>query len=361
MNKKIALVFGTRPEIIKMSPFIKELIARHHDFFIIHTGQHYSDSMDKIFWENFSLSEPKYKLGVGSSTHAEQVGKMMIGIEKICMEEKPDCVTVYGDPNSSVAGALVAAKLNIPFVQMEGGLRSYDRTMPEEVNRLVTDRLASCIFAPTNLQKEHLQQEGITNNVFVVGNLISDVVKKMLPIALRASNVNERLGVKKGEYFLATIHRQQAVDIPQNFQNILSGLGLIADAFQLPVIYAIHPRAKKNLETFKLTVNKGVRLIDPVDYFDFMALSAGAKVVLSDSGGIQEETCIMGVPLVTLRENTERQETLTLGSNVLGGFEPAVILAKVKEMAYRPLDWQHPYGSNVAQKMVDILEKESLL
>src|SRR3989344_4583688 len=180
MKKKIAVIFGTRPEIIKISPFIKGATRRGWNFFVIHTGQHYSEIMDKVFWETFSLQEPKYNLGIGSG--------------KVLLEEKPDYVCVYADLNSSLAGALAAAKLNIQIIQLEGGLRSYDRTMPEEVNRVVTDRLASYLFAPTQLQKEHLEKEGITENIFVVGNLIADVVNEVLPKAIKENKIHERLG-----------------------------------------------------------------------------------------------------------------------------------------------------------------------
>lgn len=356
--KRFAFIFGTRPEIIKMAPFIHEARQRRIDFFIIHTGQHYSDIMDKVFWDNLDLPEPKFNLGVGSGSHAEQVGKTMIQAERVLLNERPDYVCVYADLNSSIAGALAAAKLGIPIIQVEAGLRSFDRTMPEEINRLVVDRLSVIHFAPTPLQREHLLREGVSNNVFVTGNLIADVVKKNLESARRFSRILEKLNLTQGKYFLATIHRAGAVDNPKNFGNLLLGLARTSECYNLPVIYPIHPRSRKNLAVFGLIPNDGVKLIDPVDYFDFLALMTGAKVILSDSGGIQEEAAIMQVPLVTLRENTERQETLVLGSNILAGFDPDKILSKVQEMDARPRDWQHPYGENVAEKMWDILEEK---
>lgn len=356
MTKKIALIFGTRPEIIKMAPFIHEAIKRQTDFFVIHTGQHYSEVMDKVFWENLDLPLPKYNLGVGSGTHAEQVGKMLIAIEPVLMEERPDFVAVYADLNSSIAGALAAAKLHIPIIQLEAGLRSFDRDMPEEINRLVVDKLSTYLFSPTPLQREHLKNEGITEGVFMVGNLISDAVKDNLPKALAKSHRREELGLEKQKYFLATVHRPSSVDNPENFRKLLIGLGKVSTVYNLPVIYPVHPRSRKNLDLFSLSVPTGVRLIEPMDYFNFLALASEAKLLLSDSGGIQEEAAIMQVPLVTLRENTERQETLALGSNVLAGFDPETILFKVKEMETRPRSWQHPYGDCVASKMWDILE-----
>lgn len=354
--RKFSLIFGTRPEIIKMAPLIKEASRRRVDFFIIHTGQHYSEVMDKVFWENLNLPDPKYNLGVGSGTHAEQVGKMMIGIEKVLLEERPDFVCVYADLNSSIAGALAAAKLGIPIIQLEAGLRSFDRTMPEEINRLVVDRLASYLFAPTPLQKEHLKQDNIVENIFLVGNLIADVVSANLPQALARSAILQKLGLEEQKYFLATIHRPGAVDNPLNFSKLLTGLEMVAEHFNLPVIYPIHPRSRKNLDLFKLKVGKNIRLLEPLDYFDFLTLASKAKLIFSDSGGIQEEAAILQVPLVTLRQNTERQETLVLGSNSLAGFEPEQIFTKAKEMIQCPRNWQHPYGENVAKKMCDILE-----
>jgi UDP-N-acetylglucosamine 2-epimerase (non-hydrolysing) len=356
--KRFAFIFGTRPEIIKMAPFIKEAQKRRVDFFIIHTGQHYSEIMDKVFWENLELPEPKYNLGVGSGTHAEQVGKMMIEVEKVLQKEKPDYVCVYADLNSSIAGALAAAKLLIPIIQLEAGLRSHDRSMPEEVNRLVVDRLASYFFAPTPLQREHLYKEGINDNIFIVGNLIADVVSENVRKAASVSAILGSLGLTSKNYFLATMHRPSGVDSPENFKNLLTGLGLVANNASLPVIYPIHPRSRKNLENFSLTIPNGVKIIDPLNYFDFLHLAANARVILSDSGGIQEEAAIMQVPLVTLRENTERQETLVLGSNVLAGFDPDTILKKVQDMDSRPRIWQHPYGENVAGKMWNILTEK---
>ncbi|MDO8499682.1 MAG: UDP-N-acetylglucosamine 2-epimerase (non-hydrolyzing) [bacterium] len=353
--KTIAFIFGTRPEIIKMSPLVKGMERRGLPFFVIHTGQHYSEIMDKVFWKNLSLPEPKYNLGVGSGTHAEQVGKMMIAIEPVLMQEKPDFVAVYADLNSSIAGALVAAKLHIPIIQLEAGLRSFDRDMPEEVNRLVVDRLARLLFAPTPLQRDHLRAEGITEGVEVTGNLIVDAIAENLPKAAEQSSILSRLELTPKSYFLMTTHRPAVVDHKEVFAKIFAGMDLIFREFGLPIIYPIHPRSRKNLELFSLTVPAGVRLIDPLDYFDFLTLSKNAKLILSDSGGIQEEAAIMRVPLVTLRENTERQETLTLGSNVLAGFEPESILAKTQTMLSRPPEWQHPYGEAVAEKMLDIL------
>ncbi len=353
--KNIAFIFGTRPEIIKMAPLIKEVIRRQLPFFIIHTGQHYSEIMDKVFWENLSLPDPKYNLGVGSGTHAEQVGRMMIAVEPVLKDEKPDFVAVYADLNSSIAGAIAAAKLGIPIIQLEAGLRSFDRGMPEEINRLVVDRLAEQFFAPTPLQKKHLADEGITKGVYVIGNLIADSIAENVQKAEKNSDILDRLGLEKKKYFLATLHRPAAVDNKEVFTNILTGMSRVVEEHGLPLLYPIHPRSRKNLETFGLSVPEGIRLIEPLDYFDFLTLLSNAALVMSDSGGIQEEASIMQVPLVTLRENTERQETITLGSNILAGFDPDSIVEKTRFMLTKDTSWQHPYGHTVAKKMTDIL------
>lgn len=361
MTKKFAFLLGTRPEIIKMAPLIKEVVKHNINFFIIHTGQHYSEGMDKIFWENLELDgpeyRPKYNLQVGSGTHAEQVGKIMINLEKVLLEEKPDYIFLYGDLNGTVAGALVAAKLNIPIVHLEAGLRSFDRTMPEEINRVVTGCLASVHFVSTPLQVEFLRAESITKRVHVVGNLIVDIVGEMASRAKQHSTITQRLSLESGKFFLSTIHRPGCVDNLKNFQNVLTGLGAIATQYDIPVIYPIHPRSRKNLSVFALKIPTGIQLIEPIDYYDFLTLMQEACLILSDSGGIQEEACILHVPVVTLRENTERQETIELGSNILAGYEPESIVEKTGIMLSRPTDWQQPYGSNVAEKILDIMVK----
>lgn len=354
---RYAIIFGTRPEIIKMAPFIHAATKRGRSFFIIHTGQHYSEIMDKVFWNNLRLPDPEYNLGVGSGTHAEQVGRMMIGIEQILEKEKPDAVCVYADLNTSLAGAVAAAKLDIPIIQLEAGLRSFDRRMPEEINRLLVDRVASVLFAPTPLQKGHLQDDGITKNVFVCGNLIADAATSTAARALAESTIVTTLGLIPKQYFLATLHRPSGVDSPQHFKDMLEALGRVSAEYHMPVIYPIHPRSRKNLTTFGLTAPEGVRLIDPVGYLDFLSLQQQARMLFSDSGGIQEEACILGVPLVTLRENTERQETVTLGSNILAGFSQNNIVESARIMMAKSTDWQHPYGTNVAEKMWDAIDQ----
>lgn len=352
---KTAIVLGTRPEIIKMSPVIRVLEERDVDFFIVHTGQHYSYNLDKVFFEQLRLPTPKYNLKVGSGTHGEQTGGMLIGVEKVLMDEKPDIVLVQGDTNSTLAGALASVKLHIPVGHVEAGLRSFDMGMPEEVNRVLTDHMASLLFAPTFKARENLLREGVPDDVvFVTGNTVVDAVHHSLNLA-DTNGILDKLGVDSGEYFLVTVHRQENVDDVNRFQDILEGLRLIHKHYGLPMIYPTHPRAAKRIREFKLNT-EGLTLIDPVDYLSFLKLEKEAKVILTDSGGVQEEACILRVPCVTLRDNTERPETLEVGANVLAGTSPKSILEKAGVMLERPKNWANPFGDGRAgERIVEIL------
>ena len=354
---KIAIVLGTRPEIIKMSPIIRECEKQNLDYFILHTGQHYSYNLDKIFFEDLELPEAKYNLDVGSGSHAEETGKMLIGIEKVIKEEKPDVVLVEGDTNTVLAGALAASKLHIRVGHVEAGLRSFDRTMPEEINRVLADHISDYLFAPTEKAKENLLREGIEKNkIFVTGNTIVDAVFQNLEIAKRKVSALNKLGLEKREYFLVTAHRQENVDIHDRLKGILDGLELVYNNFNSPIIYPIHPRTMKRIKEFRLEVPTGIRLIEPFGFFEFLQLEANAKLILTDSGGVQEETCILRVPCVTLRENTERPETLEVGSNVLTGINQNKILEGVKFMLNKNKNWNNPFGDGKAgNRIIKIL------
>ncbi|MEM3549506.1 MAG: UDP-N-acetylglucosamine 2-epimerase (non-hydrolyzing) [Candidatus Bathyarchaeia archaeon] len=354
---KIAVVLGTRPEIIKFSPVIRECERLGLEYFILHTGQHYSYNMDRVFFEQLELPEAKYKLDVGSGTHAEQTGKMLIGIEKVLHSEKPSIVLVEGDTNTVLAGALAAVKLGVMVGHVEAGLRSYDRQMPEEINRVLADHCADLLFAPTVKARQTLLGEGISHKkIFVTGNTIVDAVMQNLAIAERKMSVLSEVGVEDGEYFVATVHRQENVDNEKRFRGIMEGLERVQGEFGFPVVYPIHPRARKQLEMFGIKVN-GVRIVEPLDYLSFLLLESRARLVLTDSGGVQEETCILGVPCVTLRYNTERPETLEVGSNVLAGTDPDVIVEKVGFMLSRERCWPNPFGDGkVAKRIIKILE-----
>lgn len=355
---KIAVVVGTRPEIIKMSPIIRECERRKQDYFILHTGQHYSYNMDRVFFEQLELPVAKYNLDAGSGSHARQTGKILIGIEQVLTKEQPDVVLVEGDTNTVLAGALAATKLHIKVGHVEAGLRSYDRTMPEEINRVLTDHISDFLFAPTEQSKQTLLKEGIEENkIFVTGNTIVDAVYQNLELASKKANVLKQLGLKEKEYFLVTTHRQENVDNKDRFQGILSGLQQLAKEYEMPVVCPIHPRSRKKMEEFGLSADN-INLVDPQDLFGFLQLEQHAKLVLTDSGGVQEETCILGNPCVTLRDNTERPETIEVGSNVLAGTIPEDIVDSVSIMFNKERDGDNPFGDGTSgKKIIKILEE----
>jgi UDP-N-acetylglucosamine 2-epimerase (non-hydrolysing) len=354
---KISIILGTRPEIIKMSPIIRECEKQNLDYFILHTGQHYSYNLDKIFFEDLDLPDAKYNLDVGSGSHAEETGKMLIGIEKVLKEEKPDVVLVEGDTNTVLAGALAASKLHIKVGHVEAGLRSYDRTMPEEINRVLADHVSDYLFAPTETAKENLLREGIEGNkIFVTGNTIVDAVYQNLEIAERKVDILNKLNLSPEEYFLVTAHRQENVDVKERLNGILDGLESVYREFNLPIIYPIHPRTMKKVREFGLEVPNGIKLVKPLGFLEFLQLEANAKLVLTDSGGVLEETCVLKVPCVTLRDNTERPETLEVGSNVLSGVNQNKILEGVEKMMDKERNWNNPFGDGKAgREIMEIL------
>jgi len=353
---KAVVILGTRPEIIKMSPVMRELERKNMDFFILHTGQHYSYSMDRVFFEQLGLTQPKHNLEAGSGTHGEQTGRMLIGIEKVLMEEKPGIVLVEGDTNSVLAGALASVKIGIPVGHVEAGLRSFDRSMPEEVNRVLTDHVSDYLFAPTEKARSNLLREGIADEkIFVTGNTIVDAVHQNIKLAEKGSNVLETIGVDDGEYFLVTVHRQENVDNKQRFRNILEGLRLVHEHFNLPVVYPVHPRARKRMNEYGLS-GGSLTMVEPLDYLSFLRLESRARLILTDSGGVQEEACILRVPCVTLRYNTERPETVDVGANIIAGTEPENILEKTRLMVERSRDWENPFGDGrAAERIVSII------
>jgi UDP-N-acetylglucosamine 2-epimerase (non-hydrolysing) len=358
---KVAIVLGTRPEIIKMSPIIRVLEKKCIGFFILHTGQHYSYNMDQVFFEQLKLPQPKYNLKVGSGTHAEETGKMMIGIEKVLLDEKPSVVLVEGDTNSVLAGSLAAVKVGLDVGHVEAGLRSFDMSMPEEINRIVADHISQILFAPTEKARGNLLYEGIKEEkIHVTGNTIVDAVYQNLELANESvgKNVLESLGIVEGNYFLATVHRQENVDNPKRFKGILEGLKLVQDYFGMPIVYPIHPRSRKMMKEYGFDPGKIV-LTEPIDYLSFLTLESRAKLVFTDSGGVQEEACILKVPCVTLRDNTERPETIEVGANTLAGAEPKRILEKAKLMIDDDRGWPNPFGDGRAgERIVSILEEK---
>lgn len=360
---KIAFIIGTRPEIIKMSPVIAECEKRNIPFFIAHSNQHYSKKLDEVFFDELKITLPHYNLNVGSASQAIQTGKIMIGIEEILFKEMPSIVLVQGDTNTVLAAALTASKLQIKVGHVEAGLRSYYRDMPEEINRILTDHCSDILFAPTEKSRSNLLKEGISEDkIFVTGNTIVDAVNRNLPLTHKKEGRLADLDLVNKDYLLLTLHRQENVDNNKRLLNIMFGLEMVIDEFNLPIIFPIHPRTKKMLEDFGVRIPKGVKVINPIGYLDFLFLQRYARLILTDSGGIQEESCILKIPCVTLRDNTERPETIEVGANILAGTTPSNILSSAREMLKRKVDWQNPFGdARASKRIVDVLTKNQCI
>jgi UDP-N-acetylglucosamine 2-epimerase (non-hydrolysing) len=345
----VTVVLGTRPEIIKLGPVLRELAAWDIPYRLVHTGQHYSPNLDGIFFEELGLGPPDVNLRAGSGTHAEEVARILVGVEGELVNDRPDAALVLGDTNSTLGGALAASKLHVPLGHIEAGLRSYDRHMPEELNRVLTDHCADRLFAPTPKAQAILHKEGIADErVLLTGNTIVDAVRQNLELARSKVDIADVFGLSSKGYVLVTAHREENVDDPARLGGILDGLGRVRAALDMPVVYPMHPRTRKCLDRFGLSEPAGVTFTDPVGFLEFLQLEANARIVLTDSGGIQEETCVLGVPCVTLRDNTERPETLEVGSNVLAGTSPERILSCAEEMVGRKGDWRNPFGDGKA-------------
>jgi UDP-N-acetylglucosamine 2-epimerase (non-hydrolysing) len=357
---KLCIVVGTRPEIIKMSPVIRECLRRDVDFFILHTGQHYSYNLDALFFEELALPAPKHNLLVGSGSFSFQVSKMLAGIEEVLMGEAPDYVLAEGDTNTVLATALVASHLHIPFVHIEAGLRSYNPLMQEEKNRIIADGVADALFAPTTFAREVLIREGYAGGkIFVTGNTIVDALMHYMPVAEKMTSL-QKFGLQPQGYFLTTVHRAENTDCRDTLQQILTGLELVSLEHSLPVVFPIHPRTRAKVEEFELVIPGCIRLFKPVGFYDFLVLESNAALVFTDSGGVQEECCILRVPCITLREDTERPETVHVGGNLLSGTSAESITAHVKQMLSRPRSWSNPFGDGkAAAAMLKILSHSS--
>ena len=363
---KVGIVLGTRPEIIKLSPIIRKLEEfKNNDieYFIIHTNQHYSENLDRIFFKELNLPEPKYNLRVGSASHGKQTGRMLEGIERVLIREKPDIVVVQGDTNTTLAGALASSKLGIEVAHVEAGLRSYDRGMPEEINRVLTDHISNYLFVPTKVAEENLRREGIRENVFLVGNTIVDATLQNIEIAERRKEEifeEEMLDiVRDGNYFLLTIHRAENTDNRRRLESIVEGILKVAEYYDKTVVFPAHPRTEYRLKEYNLwdrLKNSNIKILEPIGYFKFLILEKYAKLILTDSGGVQEEACILKVPCITLRKNTERPETLEVGSNILVDVEKGDILEAVDTMLRRSRNWRNPFGDGRSgERIVKIL------
>jgi UDP-N-acetylglucosamine 2-epimerase (non-hydrolysing) len=349
----VAIVLGTRPEIIKLSPVVRECERRSLSFTLIHTGQHYSDELDSVFFDQLELPTPDYHLDVGSGSHGAQTGEMLAEIERVLEDVEPDVALVQGDTNSVLAGAIAASKLPVEIGHVEAGLRSFDRNMPEETNRVVTDHVADYLFAPTATSADYLRDEGLDERrIHVTGNTVVDAVHQHQTLAAEKSTVLDDLRLVAGEFALLTAHRAENVDEKDRFTDLLDGVEAAATDLGVDVVYPIHPRAQNRLDAFDIDVPERVRLIDPQDYLDFLELERAARMILTDSGGVQEEACILGVPCVTLRDSTERPETIDVGANRLVGVDPVAIRAGAVEMADAATDWENPFGDGTASEQI---------
>jgi UDP-N-acetylglucosamine 2-epimerase (non-hydrolysing) len=318
---KIASVVGARPNFIKCAPLSRE-IRKVHNEIIIHTGQHYDYEMNKVFFDDLEIPEPDYHLGVGSGNHGEQTGEMLKRTEEVLMKEEPDFVFVFGDTNSTLAGALAAAKLNIKVAHIEAGLRSFDKNMPEEINRVLTDHCSDILFCPTETSVENLKREGVTNGVYLTGDVMVDALKKNIEIAEKKAMILNELDLRPKEYYLATVHRAENTDDFNKLKSIVDAFCAIEN-----LVFPCHPRTEKYLKDYGLWdgLVENVRVIKPVGYLDMLVLEKNAKKILTDSGGVQKEAYIFEVPCITLRNTTEWTETVEDGWNVLVGTDEAYL------------------------------------
>jgi UDP-N-acetylglucosamine 2-epimerase (non-hydrolysing) len=327
---KIASIVGARPQFIKCASVSREL-RKEHEEVLIHTGQHYDHGMSEVFFEELAIPKPDYNLNIGSGAHGHQTGAMLGAIEDVLQQENPDLVLVYGDTNSTLAGALAAAKLHVPVAHVEAGLRSFDRRMPEEVNRVLTDHCSDLLFCPTKTAVENLAAEGITGGVHLVGDVMVDAMNYNRAVAEERSRILEAVGVRPGEYLVITVHRPSNTDSQENMVAIL---GALAEA-GMPVVFPVHPRTRNYLGRYGLLAKmpENVQVTEPLGYLDMLHLMAHAAKILTDSGGVQKEAYMLGVPCITLRENTEWVETVEAGWNVLVGAGREEIVSMIHEFA----------------------------
>jgi UDP-GlcNAc3NAcA epimerase len=342
---KILSVVGNRPQFIKSAP-LSLALRNEVDEVVLHTGQHYDRELSEIFFEDLELGDPKYRLEVGSGTHAEQTGRMLPGIEQAIVTEAPDAVLVYGDTNSTLAGGLAAAKLGVPVAHVEAGLRSFDRSMPEELNRMLVDDLSELLFCPSDAAVENLRREGIIEGVHQVGDVMMDANVRLAPLARDRSNALADAGVEPGSYLLLTLHREANVE-PKPLGAVVAALDQIGES----VVFPAHPRTRAALENGGLRLPESVRLQPPAGYLDFAALASQARLVLTDSGGVQKEAYWYGVPCITLRTSTEWVETLLTGWNRLVGTETEAIVAAVAG-ASAPAGHPPLYGDGHASERI---------
>lgn len=350
---KISTVVGARPQFIKAAPVSRELRQNHQEI-LIHTGQHYDANMSDVFFEELHIPKPDYNLGIGSGHHGAQTGAILEKVEEVLLKEQPDALLVYGDTNSTLAGALAAAKLHIPVIHIEAGLRSFNRRMPEEINRVLTDHISEWLFCPTDTAVQNLAQEGITKGVYQVGDVMYDAFRFNQELARQKSQVIDQLGLQTKEYILCTIHRAENTDDPSRLKEILTALGKV----QKQVVLPLHPRTRKIIGEQGLgdLLKENISVIEPVGYLDMIALEVNAWKLVTDSGGVQKEAYFAEVPCITMRDETEWVETVKVGWNILTGAVGEKILSAVE--TFEP-PAEHPpiFGDgHSAKQLISYLE-----
>ncbi len=351
----IALLVGTRPEIIKMAPVMRELKRCKVPFLFIHSNQHYSEEMDALILKDLDLPAPDIHLKVGSSSHATQTGKIMVGMEKACLKYKPQIVLVHGDTNTTMAGALAAKKLHIPVAHIEAGLRSFDYNMPEEINRIITDRISDIMFSPSETAKENLIKEGMpAMHIVVTGNTVVDALIQNTDLA-KKSQVLKLYGLKKDSYILVTIHRAENTDDEKTFVSVLELLKHAHKKLNQKIVWPLHPRTRALLESKKIVLPEFILTVPSLGYIDMLAIMNSASLIMTDSGGLQEEAYILHRPLMTLRTSTERPETLS--ANFIIGSDKLKFNAAWKAFQKNKVSWSNTLGNgDAAKKIVETIQ-----
>ncbi len=356
MLPKILFVVGARPNFIKVAPLCNAVkMDSGIDFSIVHTGQHYDNCMSDIFFKDLNIPTPDYHLKIGSNTHARQTARMMIAIEDLCLKNTFCAIVVIGDVNSTLAGALVGAKLNIPTIHIEAGLRSYNRQMPEEINRIATDHISELLFAPTKTALKNLQKEGLGDRSWFSGDVMYDMV--LIGLTMAKTKVLEQLKIEPNEFYLSTLHRPYNVDDRKQLKEIITALS----SLDKPVILAAHPRLQKKLQSFRIIPGKNIKLTPPLGYLEFISLEKNAAKVITDSGGVQKEAFFMETPCITLRPETEWTETTVNGANVLVKERTTEAIREAALKKSIPEFSQKPYGDGSAsEKIIEIIKQQIL-
>ncbi|WP_353439141.1 UDP-N-acetylglucosamine 2-epimerase (non-hydrolyzing) [Polynucleobacter sp. UK-FUSCHL-C3] len=353
---KILTVVGARPQFIKaaaISRVIRDQYTNSIEEIIVHTGQHHDENMSQIFFDELDIPKPKFNLEISGGGHGAMTGKMLEGIERVLLQERPDCLLIYGDTNSTLAGALAATKLHIPVAHVEAGLRSFNMRMPEEINRILSDRISSLLFCPTKTAVENLSAEGLKNGVYQVGDVMYDVALFYRERAQKNSLILSSLGLTSKNFALATCHRAENTDDPQRLASILEAFSEIAK--DLPLVLPLHPRTKKLITENNLSsLLDSIIITDPLSFLDMTALEQGAKIILTDSGGVQKEAFFYNTPCITLRDETEWVETVSLGWNQLVGANTKAIIQAVEKVKMDPnqVVQHHPYGNGDASQAI---------